>query len=112
VGSHLAEHLNLKGHDVTTLSRNVNTDSKFKSFLWNPSLGIIDETALDGVDYIIHLAGSNIMEKRWSETRKAEIIYSRTESTKLLIEVIKKNNLKLKAFISASAIGFYGSRTH
>jgi uncharacterized protein len=111
VGSQLTELLNSTGYDVTTLSRNVTKRSKYKSFLWDPSSGTIDETSLNGVDYIINLSGTNIMEKRWSNQRKAEIITSRTQSTKLLIKAVKKNNIKLKAFISASAIGFYGSQT-
>lgn len=111
VGSQLTALLNSTGYDVITLSRNVKKRSKYKSFLWDPSSGTIDETSLNGVDYIINLSGTNIMEKRWSNQRKAEIITSRTKSTKLLIKAVKKNNIKLKAFISASAIGFYGSQT-
>ena len=111
VGSQLTEVLNSTGYDVTTLSRNEIKRSKYQSFLWDPSSGTIDETSLNGVDYIINLSGTNIMEKRWSNQRKAEIITSRTQSTKLLIKAVKKNNIKLKAFISASAIGFYGSQT-
>tara|TARA_B110000467_G_C18304816_1_gene473918 strand:+ start:609 stop:1511 length:903 start_codon:yes stop_codon:yes gene_type:complete len=111
VGSHLAELLSSTGYEVRILSRSMAKLSKFKSFFWDPLLEKIDETALHGVDYVIHLSGANIMERRWSNQRKDEIITSRTQSTKLLIKAVKKNNIKLKAFISASATGFYGSQT-
>jgi NAD dependent epimerase/dehydratase family enzyme len=68
----------------------------------------IDENAVLKADFIIHLAGENIAEKRWTAKRKAEIIDSREQSTQLLYSVLK-NNKKLEAFISASAIGIYGA---
>jgi NAD dependent epimerase/dehydratase family enzyme len=54
------------------------------------------------------LAGENIAEKKMDSKRKAEII-DREQSTQPLYLVLKKNNKKLEAFISASAIGIYGA---
>ena len=72
---------------------------------------ILDPVALDGVDYVIHLAGANIGEKRWSEKRRKEIVSSRVDSALLLHRIVNENNIMLKAFISASAVGYYGSAT-
>ena len=60
-------------------------------------------------DYIIHLAGENIAEKRWTKKRKYEIITSREQSAQLIYSVLKKNNKVLEAFVSASAVGIYGA---
>jgi hypothetical protein len=55
------------------------------------------------------LAGENIVGQRWTEKRKAAIIDSRVQSAHLIYSVLKKNNKKVDAFISASAIGIYGA---
>jgi hypothetical protein len=80
-------------------------------YRWDPVQGILDPQALDRVDYIIHLAGANIGEKRWSEKRRKEIVSSRVDSALLLHRIVSENNILLKAFISASAVGYYGSVT-
>lgn len=64
---------------------------------------------LDGKYAVIHLAGENIIAKRWTLKRKEKIIASRVESTKALIRAIKKVEHKPEVFISASAVGYYGN---
>jgi uncharacterized protein (TIGR01777 family) len=78
-------------------------------YKWDVKSLFIDEESVVKADYIIHLAGENIAEKRWTAKRKEAIIESREQSTLLLYAAIKKNNKKLDAFISASAVGFYGA---
>jgi uncharacterized protein (TIGR01777 family) len=63
------------------------------------------------VDYIIHLAGANLGEKKWTPERKEEIISSRVTPAELLHATIIKHNIPVKAFISASAVGYYGTKT-
>ena len=55
------------------------------------------------------MAGSESSEKRWTKFRKEEILSSRGDSAGLLLNNLSKNNLRIKSFISASAIGYYGS---
>jgi len=112
VGRYLTSALLNSGYKVSHLSRKANQFGKVRVFRWDPEKGILDPIALEGVDYIIHLAGANIGEKRWSKSRKDEIVRSREESSKLLYDVVKNNNIQLKAFISASAVGYYGSVTN
>ena len=64
-----------------------------------------------GVDYLIHLAGANIGEKRWTKKRKEEIVTSRVATASLLHKIISENRIPLKCFITASATGYYGSIT-
>lgn len=73
--------------------------------MWEPEQGRISPNALDGVDAVIHLAGENIMG-RWSDEKKARILNSRVEGTRLLATAIKAPSI----FICASAVGFYGER--
>ena len=111
IGTRLSEMLTSKGYEVRWLSRNENSNSKYPSFVWDINNGTIDEKAFEDLDYIVHLAGAGIADKKWSDQRKKVIIDSRVESTKLLYQYVQKLNIPLKAFISSSAIGYYGSVT-
>ncbi|WKL44819.1 TIGR01777 family oxidoreductase [Flavobacterium sp. ZE23DGlu08] len=110
IGSHLTGLLIAKGYSVSILSRSEKQNKgDIFYYKWDVANQTIDESAVLNADYIIHLAGENIAEKRWTVKRKAAIIDSREKSTQLLYSVIKKNNKKLDAFISASAVGIYGA---
>jgi uncharacterized protein (TIGR01777 family) len=111
VGRYLTSVLLSEGYNVSHLSRNANHFGRVRVYRWDPEKGVIDNSALEGIDYIIHLAGANIGEKRWSKVRKEEIVRSRIESAGLLYKAVNQNGKKIKAFISASAIGYYGSFT-
>lgn len=111
IGRYLTSVLLSEGYSVSHLSRSAGRFGKVRVYRWYPEKGYIDPAALEGTDYIIHLAGANIGEKRWSDKRKNEIITSRIESAKLLYAEVNKTGKTLKAFISASAVGYYGSET-
>jgi NAD dependent epimerase/dehydratase family enzyme len=55
-------------------------------FVWDINKGMIDEKALEDVSHVIHLAGANISEKRWTDDRKKELISSRVADFKNLTE--------------------------
>ncbi len=107
IGTHLTEMLLQKGHQVSHLGRSKKSGS-IKSFTWNVNRHQMDEDALHGIDTIIHLAGAGVADRRWTEKRKQEILNSRTRSTQLLFNVLKKENHQVTTFVSASAIGYYG----
>lgn len=112
IGTRLTQLLQEKGYTVTHLSRSVSGNEKVKTYQWNIEQQQIAPDALAGVDYIIHLAGAGIADKRWTDSRKELILKSRTESTRLLQESIAKlGNHSVKAFVSASAVGYYGIDT-
>jgi NAD dependent epimerase/dehydratase family enzyme len=73
---------------------------------WDPEAGVIDLAGLEGVDAIIHLAGENVGEGRWTEARKARILQSRDAGTRLLAQAVAK--VGVPRLISASAVGYYG----
>lgn len=110
IGKHLTHLLIEKGFSVSILSRSDKRNTADISyFKWDVSNQTIEEAAVLNADYIIHLAGENIAEKRWTAKRKLAIIDSREKSTQLIYSVLKKKNKKLDAFISASAVGIYGA---
>lgn len=110
IGRHLTEQLLAKGYKISHLSRSPGKDSRVTTFLWDVAKGEIDAHCLDGVDTIVHLAGANIAEKRWTEKRKKELIASRTGSIGLIYGLMRKTPNKITSVISASAIGYYSDR--
>lgn len=76
---------------------------------WNIDNHYIDPEALLDIDYVIHLAGTSVTEKRWTERRKAEILNSRIQSAELILKSLKHNQQKIRGFISASGSGYYGT---
>ncbi|MBV8327677.1 TIGR01777 family oxidoreductase [Chryseobacterium sp.] len=107
IARELARKLENK-YSVRFLTRRKEHDNEYE---WDIRKKTIDESALEDVSHIIHLAGANISEKRWTDERKKELISSRVDSAALLRNVLKKKEIKLKSFISASGINFYGTMT-
>ena len=111
VGRHLCKRLKEKGYDVVILSRTKKQEVEIPTYTWDLDKKEIQKEAIDTADYIIHLASANIGDKRWTVKRKQVIIDSRVKTGQLIFSKIKERNKNLKAFISASAIGFYGTIT-
>ena len=107
----MAEYLHDRGHEVGLLSRSERPNSRFQTYQWDPEENTLDPEALDSCEYIIHLAGAGIADKAWTKERKKEIIDSRVNSTDLLYNKVVELKPPLKAFISASAVGYYGQVT-
>ncbi|HWK02837.1 MAG TPA: TIGR01777 family oxidoreductase [Puia sp.] len=119
IGTALSRMLLEKGYDVTLLSRSArpsgfssSPDSQpaptLRTAHWDLRTQAIDTEAIRQADYIIHLAGAGVADKRWSKKRKKEIVESRTRSSVLLIKALQENPNKVQAVVSASAIGWYG----
>jgi uncharacterized protein (TIGR01777 family) len=113
IGKAMAVHLTKKGYRVIILTRTLPAADKTLSDkviykLWDIDKKYIDPEAVKNTDTIIHLAGTSVADKRWSEKRKMEILKSRTESGKLLIHALQSHPHQVKTIISASAIGWYG----
>jgi uncharacterized protein len=124
IGTALSRHLLSEGYNVIILSRNpretavrhnLGTERRiFRSSgnlfysRWDIDKMTIDPAALKEADYVIHLAGAGVADKRWTEARKKEILESRTMSSALLLKCLQHHPNKVKAVISASAIGWYG----
>lgn len=107
VGRQLTALLIKNNYEVAILSRKKN-NGELKSFFWDYENNILDPEAIEFADIIVHLAGEGIANKRWTNNQKTKIEESRTKTTKLLFETVKKAKRKPHTIISASAIGIYG----
>lgn len=120
VGRALTRALLDKGYEVIVMGRGGVRDTGYGiqnggvglSFAkWNVEKQEIDAAAFAKADYIVHLAGAGVADKRWTSKRKQEIVDSRVSSGVLLVHSLKSIPNKVKAVISASAIGWYGADT-
>lgn len=112
IGKPLVRLLLDQGYYIHVLGRKEpQYNASFKEFKWDLNTGYIDESCLENVDTIIHLAGEGITEKPWRKEQKQAIIRSRVDSLGLLFKVLKNNpDLKVKSLICASAVGYYGDQ--
>lgn len=111
IGKALTQYLTAKGHAIIVLSRRQkNSTNPLISYRqWDVEKGMIDESAIASADYIIHLAGAGVADKRWSKKRKEEIKQSRMQSSALLVNSLSRIPNKVQAVVSASGIGWYGA---
>jgi uncharacterized protein len=104
IGTALAALLATGGHRVIRLVRHAPGHDGERE--WHP--GAPDPGLLDGVDAVVHLAGASIAG-RFTPEHKQQVLSSRTGPTRALATLAARNAGQLRAFVTASAVGFYGA---
>lgn len=112
IGRALVSDLVSSGHELVVLTR-LNKESSERltfihwSYKWPEDITAITEN----VDLVINLAGESIVQKKWTEKQKENILKSRVLATRKIVSAINQSAKKPKKLISASAIGIYGTRS-
>ena len=111
IGRRLMKNLAGAGHALHVLSRHAGTNMPpgVKLSVWDPVQGLPPEESLRDAGAVIHLAGESVAQ-RWSEDAKRRIADSRVVGTRNLVAGIAKLARKPEVLVSASAVGYYGSR--
>jgi uncharacterized protein (TIGR01777 family) len=112
IGSALTKELVRTGYRVIILSRSATqqpADKNISYARWDPEQELIDRDIFRQADFLVHLAGANVAEKRWTAARKKELVDSRVQSGAFLAKALRENQNNIQAVISASAIGYYGA---
>jgi len=104
VGRAVTSHLQHHGYNVTSISRD---GSKPNTIDWNK----IKSSGITGYDAVIQLSGAGIIDSPWTANRKKELLESRVDTTKTIVEAIQKSSDPPSVFISGSAIGIYPTNT-
>jgi uncharacterized protein (TIGR01777 family) len=104
IGSALRDALEGAGHQVRALKRGTAAAGGH----YDVATGWVAPDALAGADALVHLAGASIGTARWTEARRAEIVSSRLDSTRLLVDAMAAMEQKPRVLVVASAIGYYG----
>jgi uncharacterized protein (TIGR01777 family) len=128
VGTALVNALTRDGHTVCRLLRRETITGKGKKdqekqglagqvfdIAWDPedpsASSLADSQGkVDGAEAIVNLAGASIAGGRWTTERKMLLRSSRVRTTHALVAALQKANVRPKVLVSASAIGYYGSR--
>jgi uncharacterized protein len=111
IGTALTASLRADGHEVVRLVRRPPrsiANSGADEVRWDPRAADAGDPALDGIDACVHLAGAGVGDHRWTPRYKAEIRASRVLATRALATAMAAAKPTPKAFITASAIGYYG----
>jgi uncharacterized protein (TIGR01777 family) len=116
IGVRLIRQLRQRGDEVMVLSRRsdawLRVGHDCKVIVGDPAKPGAWQDDAARSDAVVNLAGRNIFDKRWSDTFKAEVLSSRVESTKHVVEALKKNPTRIdgspKVLVNASAVGYYG----
>jgi uncharacterized protein len=113
VGTALGGSLGAAGHTVCRLVRPETAPGRGGregfDVAWNPATGELGGAAV-GADAVVNLAGASIAEGRWTAERKELLRSSRVNTTRALVTALAKMNARPRVLVSASAIGYYGSR--
>jgi uncharacterized protein (TIGR01777 family) len=107
VGRALVPFLRSQGHEVCKLVRRKARAAD--EILWDPERGEIDLSRHKPFDAVVHLAGANVAEGRWTAARRREIRDSRVLSTRTLVTELDRLRHRPFVLVTASAVGFYGS---
>ncbi|QKG83690.1 TIGR01777 family protein [Kroppenstedtia pulmonis] len=110
IGSALFPFLEQQEHQVIPVIRNAGESRRGGTIRWLPDKGVIAAEEWEGFDAIIHLAGENIANRRWTRRQKNKIFLSRTQGTRLLSQTLAELRYPPRVLLSASATGYYGAR--
>lgn len=113
VGSALVGQLHAAGHDVLRLVRR--GPESADEVAWSPAHGVIDAGAaggnvMDRVDAVVNLSGASLAKLPWTKKYRREILRSRLDATRTLVDAMRAAAQSPSAFLSASAVGIYGDR--
>ncbi|MDF2143693.1 TIGR01777 family oxidoreductase [Knoellia sp. p5-6-4] len=106
IGSALSAFLSERGDEVLHIVRRPARTSA--EITWDPSNRQLEAAALANVDAVVHLAGANVGERRWTPSRKQEIFASRVDGTHTLAAALAEADHPIR-LVSQSAVGIYGS---
>ncbi len=109
IGRSLVRRLEADGHEVVRLVR-PETRGGVSGVTWDPARGVLEPSELEGFDAVVHLAGENIADRRWSDEQKRRIRDSRVVGTMLLSTTLATLKSPPSVFACASAGGYYGNR--
>lgn len=106
IGGTLVPRLIAAGHTLTIYSRKYRANQTRLAYI--DTIEKLDGIA--SVDAVINLAGESLAAKRWTKAYKKRLLSSRIDLTNQLIEALASYGHTPAAFLSASAIGWYGNR--
>lgn len=109
VGRHLCRELADQGWEPVVLTRKVQGGSNFRQVQWDGKSQGVWTAEVDGAEAVFNLSGAPV-EQKWTPAYRQVIRDSRVDSTLALHKAIAATEVKPKAWVNSSAVGFYGDR--
>ena len=107
IGSALVDSLRADGVEVTRLVRRPAEASDEVEWLTGSSA--LDPAVLDGAEAVVGLNGATIGRFPWTAHYKTTLLWSRVTPTQAIARALRELGADAPAFVSASAVGYYGS---
>lgn len=106
IGQALVSDLAARGR-VLVLTRDTSRVSEGEPLQWNPPDDGPWQQEVAAADVVINLSGASIAEGRWTRSRKATLLASRTEPIAALNAAFRRSPDRSRVFISAAGVGIY-----
>lgn len=107
IGRALVSSLRADGVEVSTLVRRAPRSEGETQ--WSPGDGALDPDALLGAEAVVALGGASVGRLPWTRGYRRELVDSRLQSTRTITTALRALRTDAPAFLSASAVGYYGS---
>ena len=108
IGTALGRSLETDGHDVVRLVRRPARGAGEAA--WDPLAGVLDPAVLSGADAVVNLSGASLGKLPWTAAYRSTILWSRLSATRTLVDAMNRAEQPPAAFLSGSAVGYYGDR--
>lgn len=108
IGTALGRSLEADGHDVVRLVRR--TPRKPNEAEWDPLAGTLAPSVVSGADAVVNLSGASLGKLPWTPSYRSTILWSRLSATRTLVDAMHRADAAPAAFLSGSAVGYYGDR--
>lgn len=107
IGTALVDSLRADGVTVTTLVRR--PAQRSDEVEWLTDARRLDPEVLAGADAVVGLNGASIGRFPWTPRYKSTLVWSRITPTRTLATAVRALGKDAPAFVSGSAVGYYGS---
>lgn len=107
IGTALAESLRADGVEVTRLVRRPAQAPDEQEWLTDGRP--LDPAVLEGAGAVVGLNGASIGRFPWTRSYKSTLLWSRITPTRALAAAVRALGADAPAYLSASAVGYYGS---
>lgn len=108
IGTALGRSLETDGHDVVRLVRRPARGAGEAE--WDPLAGVLDPAVVSGADAVVNLSGASLGKLPWTAAYRSTILWSRLSATRTLVDAMNRAEQPPAAFLSGSAVGYYGDR--
>ena len=108
LGTALRVRLATDGDEVVRLVRR--EPAALAERRWDPSRGELDPAVLEGVDAVVNLAGVNVFNGLWTQSKREAILSSRVDSTSTLAKAVAARGSDAPVLIQAGGVAWYGGR--